>query len=120
MFFAGIFAMYFSIRATVPELWPVETAKLTLPFAIGNTMILVLSSVTCQFGVFAAERFQRSRTGSVFNVARWGMQEWFILTYLMGATFVAGQISGTPGWWEVGLPTPPVPSARYFSLGLDS
>src|SRR5690625_2458603 len=92
MFFAAIFAMCLSIRATDLYLWPVETANLTLPFAIGNTMILVLSSVTWQFGVFAAERFQRSRTGSLFNVARWGMQEWFILTYLMGATFVSGQI----------------------------
>ena len=30
-----------------------------------NTMILVLSSVTCQLGVFAAERGQVGRTGSV-------------------------------------------------------
>lgn len=119
MFFAGIFAMYFSIRATVPELWPVETAKLTLPFAIGNTMILVLSSVTCQFGVFAAERFQRSRTGSLFNVARWGMQEWFILTYLMGATFVAGQIYEYAELVEAGLTisSSPYGSVFFFATG---
>jgi cytochrome c oxidase subunit 3 len=64
MFFAGLFAMYFSTRATVPELWPVETAKLNLTFAAINTSILVLSSVTCQMGVWAAERFQPNRTGA--------------------------------------------------------
>lgn len=119
MFFAGIFAMYFSTRATVPELWPIETAKLTLPFAIGNTMILVLSSVTVQFGVFAAERFQRSRTGSIFNVARWGMQEWFILTYLMGATFVAGQIYEYAELVNAGLTisSSPYGSVFFFATG---
>ena len=29
MFFAGLFAMYFTIRAVRPELWTTETAKLT-------------------------------------------------------------------------------------------
>jgi cytochrome c oxidase subunit 3 len=43
--------------------------------------------------VFAAERFQARRTGSLLNVARWGMQEWYTLTFLMGAVFVAGQVT---------------------------
>ncbi|MDO5727439.1 MAG: hypothetical protein Q4Q03_05910, partial [Bowdeniella nasicola] len=46
MFFAGLFAMYFTIRATVPEIWAQETPKLNVWFAAGNTTILVLSSVT--------------------------------------------------------------------------
>jgi cytochrome c oxidase subunit 3 len=56
-----------------------------------NTTILVLSSLTCQLGVFAAERGQVGRTGSVFDVRGWGLREWFVLTYLMGSFFVAGQ-----------------------------
>jgi cytochrome c oxidase subunit 3 len=48
--------------------------------------------VTCQFGVFAAERFQAKRTGSLLNIKSWGMREWFSLTFLMGAFFIAGQI----------------------------
>ncbi len=91
MFFAALFAAYFTIRAVSPELWAQETALLNVPFAAGNTSILVLSSVACQMGVFAAERGQVGRTGSLFNVKLWGLREWFALTYIMGSVFVAGQ-----------------------------
>jgi cytochrome c oxidase subunit 3 len=92
MFFAGLFAMYFTIRAVVPELWQTEPAKLDIPYATANTLILVASSFTCQMGVFAAERYQASRTGGVLDIRRWGMREWYVLTYVMGSVFVAGQI----------------------------
>jgi cytochrome c oxidase subunit III len=92
MFFAALFACYFTIRAVRPELWAVETAKLNIPYASINTTILVLSSVTCQLGVFAAERGHVGRSGSVFQVSKWGLREWFVLTYLMGATFIGGQV----------------------------
>jgi cytochrome c oxidase subunit III len=92
MFFAGLFAMYFTVRAVVPELWQTEPQLFNMPFAITNTTILVLSSLTCQFGVFAAERYQKARTGSLLQVNRWGMREWYVLTYLMGAFFVSGQV----------------------------
>ena len=91
MFFAALFAAYFSIRAVSPELWAQETEKLNVPFASVNTTILVLSSLTCQLGVFAAERGQVGRSGSIFNVPKWGLREWFMLTYTMGAVFIAGQ-----------------------------
>ncbi len=91
MFFAGLFAMYFTIRGVQPELWATETAKLNVPFAAGNTTILVLSSVTAQMGVFAAERFQPLRTGALLDVRRWGMVEWYLLSFIMGSVFVAGQ-----------------------------
>ena len=92
MFFAGLFAMYFTIRSTVPDLWPEETAKLNLTFATANTIVLVLSSITCQMGVWAAERFQPRRTGSIFQVNRWGMNEWITMTYVMGSMFIGGQV----------------------------
>lgn len=91
MFFAALFASYFTIRAVSPDLWAQETAELNVPFASVNTTILVLSSLTCQLGVFAAERGQPGRTGSWFQFRQWGLREWFILTYLMGAVFIAGQ-----------------------------
>jgi len=91
MFFAALFASYFTIRSVSPELWSQETALLNVPFASINTTILVLSSFTCQFGVFAAERGQVSRTGSLLQIGKWGLREWFILTYIMGAIFVGGQ-----------------------------
>jgi len=93
MFFAALFAMYFTTRAVQgPAIWLESTKILNIPFAAINTTVLVLSSVTCQFGVFAAERFQPKRTGSLLQFTKWGMREWFTLTFLMGAFFVGGQI----------------------------
>jgi cytochrome c oxidase subunit 3 len=91
MFFAGLFAAYFTIRNISPMLWDQQTAKLDIPYATVNTTILVLSSVTCQFGVFAAERGKSGRSGKLLQFKQWGMREWFVLTYFMGAIFIAGQ-----------------------------
>ncbi|MEO7061948.1 MAG: heme-copper oxidase subunit III [Lapillicoccus sp.] len=105
MFFAGLFAMYFQIRSLSPELWAEQTAKLNVPFASVNCLILVVSSLWCQLGVWKAEAGQKSRTGKVWQTGfvdglrrgradkpSWGMREWYVLTYLFGATFIAGQI----------------------------
>ena len=85
MFFAGLFAMYFTIRSIHSTDWP-----MTLPdghrivpdlaYATPFTIILVASSFTCQWGVFAAER------GDVYKLRRW-----FSLTFFMGLIFVLGQ-----------------------------
>jgi cytochrome c oxidase subunit 3 len=91
MFFAALFASYFTIRAVSSELWAQQTALLNVPFASINTTVLVLSSVTCQLGVFAAERGQVGRTGGLLKVKGWGLREWFVLTYVMGAFFIGGQ-----------------------------
>ncbi|MEX0913945.1 MAG: heme-copper oxidase subunit III [Demequina sp.] len=92
MFFAGLFAMYFTLRAQAPEVWEVETGLLNIPFAAINTSVLVASSFTAQAGVFAAERYRARRTGSWWQAKKWGMQEWFILTYVLGSIFIGGQI----------------------------
>lgn len=92
MFFAGLFAIYFTLKSTSPGLWEEQTAKLNVTFAAVNTVVLVLSSFTCQAGVFAAERLQSRRTGSIGQFWKWGMVEWFYLTFAMGATFVTGQV----------------------------
>jgi cytochrome c oxidase subunit III len=91
MFFAALFAAYFTIRAVSPELWAQETEKLNVPFSAANTTILVLSSVTCQLGVFKAEDGIVGRTGKLLQFKLWGLREWFVLTYIMGAIFIAGQ-----------------------------
>ena len=90
MFFSGLFAIYFTLRSTSPGLWAAETAVHNVPFALTITIILVLSSVTAQFGVFAAERLQPRRTG--WKPSQWGMVEWFFLSFALGATFVTGQV----------------------------
>lgn len=89
MFFAGLFAIYFTLRSTSPQLWEAGTQLFDVPLATVNTIILVLSSVTCQFGVFAAERLQARRTG--WSPVKWGMVEWFFVTYAMGAFFISVQ-----------------------------
>jgi len=116
MFFAGLFAMYFTTRANTPELWAQETPKLNLAFAAINTTILVLSSVTCQMGVWAAERFQPTRTGSPLQVNRWGMHEWMTLTYVMGAAFVGGQVFEYAQLVQEGLTISSSPYGSVFYL----
>lgn len=90
MFFAGLFAIYFTLRSTSPGLWADETPHLNVPYAAVNTLVLVSSSFTAQFGVFAAERLQKVRTG--WSPFKWGMVEWFFLSYALGAVFVTGQV----------------------------
>ena len=92
MFFAGLFAMYFTIRSVSPALWHERTDLLNVPLAAANTLVLVISSVWCQLGVFRAERGQPARTGTLFQVKEWGMREWYVLTYVFGSVFVAGQV----------------------------
>jgi cytochrome c oxidase subunit 3 len=92
MFFAGLFAMYFTIRSVSPDLWHEKTDLLNVPVAAANTLVLVISSVWCQLGVFRAERGQAARTGSLLQVKGWGMREWYVLTYIFGSIFVAGQV----------------------------
>jgi cytochrome c oxidase subunit 3 len=92
MFFAALFAIYYTLRANSPDLWAERSELLNVPFASVNTTILVLSSVTCQLGVLRAERGQVGRLGGILEVGKWGLREWFIVTYIMGAIFIGGQV----------------------------
>lgn len=116
MFFAGLFAMYFTIRATVPELWQVEPEHLNIAFSATNTGVLVTSSFSCQMGVFAAERYQPGRTGSIWNGLTWGMREWYVLTFLMGSFFVAGQVYEYANLVRDGLTIASSPYGSVFYL----
>ncbi len=81
MFFAALFAMYFTIRSTTgTSNWPPDHVHLAVGYSAVFTTILILSSFTCQIGVFRAE------AGDVY-----GMRRWFFLTFLMGLVFVLGQ-----------------------------
>ncbi|MFL5750895.1 MAG: heme-copper oxidase subunit III [Chloroflexota bacterium] len=90
MFFSGLFAAYFAVRAAAP-VWPpivqgdaalTEAFKLHAEpwFAAGLTIILILSSFTCQFAVWAIRR--DDRTGFVRNIA---------VTLTLGIVFLIGQ-----------------------------
>jgi cytochrome c oxidase subunit 3 len=93
MFFSGLFAAYFSVRAASIH-WP-PTAAENIPealaehfnlhaeplFAFGLTVILVLSSVTCQLGVWAIRRDDRTGFIRAFGV-----------TLILGVVFLLGQL----------------------------
>ena len=109
MFFAALFAMYFTIRSvTGAGNWPPEGAALAVGYSAFFTIILVLSSVTCQIGVFAAER------GDVYKLRRW-----FALTLLMGLTFVLGQANEYRNFVHEGttLSSSPYGSVFYLTTG---
>jgi cytochrome c oxidase subunit 3 len=85
MFFAGLFAMYYTMRSVHPGDWPMTLPDGTkiipkVAYATPFTIVLVASSFTCQWGVFAAER------GDVYKLRRW-----FAITFVMGLIFVLGQ-----------------------------
>ena len=105
MFFAGLFAMYFTARAQNVGTWPPAPFELDVPYALVVTIILVASSFTCQFGVFAAER------GDVF-----GLRRWYVLTLLMGTAFVLGQANEYRNLVEEGLTIPSGANGTVFYL----
>jgi cytochrome c oxidase subunit III len=82
MFFAGLFAMFFTVKAQNEGHWPPEPTELNVPYALVVTIILVSSSFTCQWGVFAAEK------GDVFR-----LRFWYLVTLVMGTVFVLGQVN---------------------------
>ncbi|ETK36275.1 cytochrome B [Microbispora sp. ATCC PTA-5024] len=109
MFFAALFAMYFTIRSvSLGQHQPWPEADLNVPFATFNTTVLVLSSVTCQLGVWAVEKGQVRR-----------LRFWYVISFLMGAFFVGGQL------WEYGnlakeghvLSHSPYDSVFYLTTG---
>ncbi|GAB2481919.1 heme-copper oxidase subunit III [Luteococcus sediminum] len=112
MFFAALFAAYFMIREFTgaqaapgtETMFQVGQNHHDVVFASVNTGILVLSSFACQLGVMKAEHGQVKRTSGLLNIGKWGMREWYILTFLMGAVFISGQV------WEY---------AKLFSEGIN-
>ena len=83
MFFGGLFAAYFNARATFVGEWgPPEGAhELDVALAAVLTAILVASSFTMQFGVWA---IRRGDTGK--------LKMWTAITLALGVLFLAGQL----------------------------
>ncbi len=88
MFFAGLFAAYFTIRgAASPGQWPpVDEAGHPLfeleilPLVGPATVLLIISSFTCQFAVWAIRR--NDRTGFIRNIG---------VTVVLGVVFLVMQ-----------------------------
>jgi cytochrome c oxidase subunit 3 len=88
MFFGGLFAAYFNIRANAAQWPPInpETGHAfqlaILPFVGPATILLILSSVSCQYAVWAIRRDDRT-------VFLRGMT----VTVVLGITFLLMQVT---------------------------
>ena len=102
MFFAGLFGVYFTVRAHIVGEWPPPPTELDVPYALIVTIVLVASSFTCQYGVVAAER------GDVF-----GLRRWYLITLAMGTIFVLGQAYEYYNLIEEGTT---IPSSAYGTV----
>jgi cytochrome c oxidase subunit III len=91
MFFSGLFAAYFSVRASSP-VWPPVVAgdpELTEAFNIHSepwfaailTVVLIISSFTCQMAIWSIRR--NDRAGFVRAIG---------VTLLLGIAFLIGQV----------------------------
>ena len=80
MFFSGLFAAYFTLRALSAEHWPPEGVELQPLVAGLFTLALVASSGTIQLGVRALARGDRGR-----------FRLWVIVTLVLAAVFLANQ-----------------------------
>ena len=112
MFFAGLFAAYFSVRAHAPQWPPInpETAEAfhveILPLVGPATVLLILSSFTCQFAVWGIRR--GDRVAFVRNIA---------VTFAIGITFLLFQAIDYAALGSEGLTIASGPyGTTYFTL----
>ena len=112
MFFAGLFAAYFAVRARAPE-WPPLNPESghafeleILPLVGPATVMLILSSFTCQFAVWAIKR--GDRTAFVRNIA---------VTFIIGVVFLIMQAIDYAALGAEGLTLASGPyGTTYFTL----
>ncbi|MFZ0668227.1 MAG: heme-copper oxidase subunit III [Acidimicrobiales bacterium] len=83
MFFSGLFAAYFTIRANYPsKQWPpLGNFHLDLVQAGIFSVVLLASSPTFQLGVWAVERGERNKA-----------RIWIYVSFIMGAAFVSNTL----------------------------
>jgi cytochrome c oxidase subunit III len=80
MFFGGLFAAYFTLRAET-AVWPPSDVTLETGFSAVFTVVLIVSSGTIHMAGKALERGDRA-----------GVQRWIVITFLLGGLFLANQI----------------------------
>ena len=82
MFFSGLFATYFTLRAATSSVWPPKGDTLDAVSVGVATIILVLSSFTMQMAVHRTLRDDRK-----------GFLGWLAMTFGLGALFVGMQVA---------------------------
>ncbi|HET9609800.1 MAG TPA: heme-copper oxidase subunit III [Acidimicrobiales bacterium] len=81
MFFAGLFAAYFTLRG-INDPWPPEGVELETLRTAAATLVLLSSSGTMHVAVGAAGRDDRR-----------GAVRWLAITALLGAVFLSNQVA---------------------------
>ncbi|MGH9031501.1 MAG: cytochrome c oxidase subunit 3 [Acidimicrobiia bacterium] len=80
MFFGGLFAAYFTLRAET-AVWPPADVTLETTLSAIFTAVLIVSSGTIHLAGKALERGDRA-----------GVQRWIVITFVLGGLFLANQI----------------------------
>lgn len=91
MFFSGIFSAYFTIRAHDGKPWPPPGDHLDLAQSSVITVVLIVSSISMQKGLLAAERGERSASKMLA-----------VLTMVLGIVFLADTVVQ---WYSVPFST---------------
>jgi cytochrome c oxidase subunit 3 len=111
MFFAGLFAAYFNVRANAP-IWPplefanklhvLPTAEEPIPLVTIATAVLIISSLTCQLGVWSIRRgdhrglVRNIGVTLVLGILFLTLQGWdYIVLYSQGIRLDAGTFGTT-------------------------
>ena len=108
MFFAGLFAAYFSTRAANKPWPPTQFAHTLNPLSLilVATIILIASSFTCQFAVWAIRR--GDRRGFIRNIS---------VTFVLGIIFLVLQAYDYTQLFDEGLKLGSGPfGTTYFTL----
>jgi cytochrome c oxidase subunit 3 len=114
MFFAGLFAAYFAVRAKAPQWPPINPESVPpapfhleiLPLVGPATVLLILSSLTCQMAVWGIRR--GDRVAFVRNIA---------VTFVIGIVFLVMQAIDYVELGEEGLSLASGPyGTTYFTL----
>ena len=92
MFFGGLFGAYFTIRSAATQWPPPDTPHLSAPYAAILTTILVSSSVTMQFGVWAIRKNEQRK-----------LVLWLAVSLFLGAIFLVMQALEYANLIEEGL-----------------
>ena len=81
MFFAGLFAAYFSLKAHNEPIWPPDDVHFEMARSTVFTLVLISSSFTMHFAVKAAD--ERRRTAALVLL---------LTTLVLGALFLSNQL----------------------------
>lgn len=92
LFFGGLFLAYSVYRVLYPEAWAAGAHQQLITVGMGNTMVLIMSSLTMALAVWFARSGQRMRT--VVSL---------VLTLILGTVFLCVKAYEYHAHWTEGL-----------------